>query len=163
MKDALVVESVDAPDSKSGTERCVGSSPTQGTNLPSRINIHTARFSIILPQGYYFGDPQGFEFGLFQQTYSRLVNALAKYQLQFSVVSASGPVLRGAGVRAAAIVGTIDNPLFILVLVKKKRGATQKTVYFANHQLMADLFLADVEHGRYDEELSALTLKNWVL
>ena len=29
---APVVELVDAPDSKSGTERCVGSSPTGGTN-----------------------------------------------------------------------------------------------------------------------------------
>ena len=30
---ARVVELVDAPDSKSGTERCVGSIPTSGTNI----------------------------------------------------------------------------------------------------------------------------------
>ena len=39
---APVVKLVDAPDSKSGTERCVGSSPTRGTIFPKKPYSETA-------------------------------------------------------------------------------------------------------------------------
>jgi len=145
-----------APKGKSASKSEVHQHIELPKHPPDHITTHITDGDIRFPKSAFYGYPDEYKFGEYADQFGALTEALERNSMHFHCVGAD----KNGGF--VAVVGPLDNPLFIWENYLGDLGKHEDNVYLNGIKMMVTTFLKKPV-AEQDVLLEPLRVKAWMI